>query len=195
VATPFAAWLGRVLGDRLDHRGQGAGHPPGEAGVAPSGGHVVIAGYGRVGESISRLLDAQGVRWVALESDAARVAALHAAGAPVWYGNATRVDLLARVRAGDALAVVLTMDQPASALHALRAIRRVFPTVTVIARSRDEAHAAVLRDEGANVVIPETLEAGLQISAVVLQAAGIPESVAAGLVDAERERRIGALRG
>jgi CPA2 family monovalent cation:H+ antiporter-2 len=195
VATPFAAWLGRVLGDRLDHRGQGAGHPPGEAGVAPAGGHVVIAGYGRVGESISRLLDAQGVRWIALEADAARVAALHAAGAPVWYGNATRADLLARVRAGDALAVVLTMDQPASALHALRAIRRVFPTVTVIARSRDEAHAAVLRDEGANVVIPETLEAGLQISAVVLQAAGIPESVAAGLVDAERERRIGALRG
>jgi len=163
--------------------------------AAPEGGHVVIAGYGRVGESISRLLDAQGVRWVALESDAARVAALHARGAPVWFGNATRAELLARVRAGDAAAIVLTMDQPASALHALRAIRRSCPTVTVVARTRDEAHAAVLRDEGADVVIPETLETGLQISAVVLQAAGVPESVATALVDAERERRIGALRG
>jgi monovalent cation:H+ antiporter-2, CPA2 family len=197
VATPFAARLGRVLGDRLERRGEQAaeGGAAGAVLAAPEGGHVVIAGYGRVGESISRLLDAQGVRWVALESDAARVAALHARGAPVWFGNATRAELLARVRAGDAAAVVLTMDQPASALHALRAIRRSCPTVTVVARTRDEAHAAVLRDEGADVVIPETLETGLQISAVVLQAAGVPESVATALVDAERERRIGALRG
>jgi CPA2 family monovalent cation:H+ antiporter-2 len=113
----------------------------------------------------------------------------------VWYGNATRVELLRRLRVGDAAAVVLTMDQPASALHALRAIRRECPGVPLVARSRDEAHAAVLRDEGATVVIPETLETSLQLSAVVLQAAGVPDPAAAAAIDAERERRIGALRG
>jgi CPA2 family monovalent cation:H+ antiporter-2 len=64
-----------------------------------------------------------------------------------------------------------------------------------VARSRDEAHAAVLRDEGATVVILETLEASLQISVVVLQAAGVPDLVATAAIEAERERRIGALRG
>jgi CPA2 family monovalent cation:H+ antiporter-2 len=155
----------------------------------------VIAGFGRVGEAIAGLLDARGVRWVALETDATRVTDRRAHGAPVWFGNATRVELLARLHAGEAAAIVLTMDQPASALHALRAIRRQYPAVTVVARSRDEAHAAVLRDEGATVVIPETLEASLQMSAVVLHAAGVPESVATAAIDAERERRIGALRG
>jgi CPA2 family monovalent cation:H+ antiporter-2 len=197
VATPLAARFGRELGDRID---RGSGMPaqsvesPGDA-FESARGHVVIAGFGRVGESIGRLLDARGVRWAALETDATRVTERRAHGAPVWYGNATRVELLRRLRVGDAAAVVLTMDQPASALHALRAIRREYPTVPIVARSRDEAHAAVLRDEGATVVIPETLEAGLQIAAVVLQAAGTPEPAAAALVDAERERRIGALRG
>jgi CPA2 family monovalent cation:H+ antiporter-2 len=199
VATPFAARLGHALGERIDHlsrAGARADEPPGE-GDAPgaSGGHVVIAGFGRVGEAIAQVLDAQGVRWVALETDATRVTDRRAHGAPVWFGNATRVELLRRLRVGDAAAVVLTMDQPASALHALRAIRREYPSVPVVARSRDEAHAAVLRDEGATVVIPETLEASLQISAVVLQSAGVPDLVANAAIEVERERRIGVLRG
>jgi CPA2 family monovalent cation:H+ antiporter-2 len=184
AATPLAARLGHELEE-----------PDGGTAAEALRGHVVIAGFGRVGEAIAGLLDARGVRWVALETDATRVTDRRAHGAPVWFGNATRVELLARLHAGEAAAIVLTMDQPASALHALRAIRRQYPAVTVVARSRDEAHAAVLRDEGATVVIPETLEASLQMSAVVLHAAGVPESVATAAIDAERERRIGARRG
>jgi CPA2 family monovalent cation:H+ antiporter-2 len=197
VATPFVARLGNTLGERIDRRARARERPvepPGDA-LEAIRGHVVIAGFGRIGEAIAQLLDAQGVRWVALESDATRVADRRAHGAPVWFGNATRVELLRRLRVGDAAAVVLTMDQPASALHALRAIRRECPAVPIVARSRDEAHAAVLRDEGATVVIPETLETSLQLSAVVLQAAGVPDPAAAAAIDAERERRIGALRG
>jgi CPA2 family monovalent cation:H+ antiporter-2 len=198
AATPLAARLGHELGERIDRLRQAGARPEEpDGGTAAEAlrGHVVIAGFGRVGEAIAGLLDARGVRWVALETDATRVTDRRAHGAPVWFGNATRVELLARLHAGEAAAIVLTMDQPASALHALRAIRRQYPAVTVVARSRDEAHAAVLRDEGATVVIPETLEASLQISAVVLHAAGVPESVATAAIDAERERRIGALRG
>ncbi|MFM1990688.1 MAG: hypothetical protein RJA99_3645 [Pseudomonadota bacterium] len=195
VITPVVARLGQRAGEALEGRrpaGGAAGEPPPDA--PAGGGHVVIAGFGRVGETLAALLDARGVRWVAVESDPVRVAERRGHGAPVWYGDATRPDLLARLHAGDAAAVVLTMDQPASALHALRAVRRAYPAVPVVARSRDEAHAAVLRDEGATVVMPETLETGLQIASVVLQQAGVPETAAAALVDAERERRIGALR-
>lgn len=199
-ATPFAARLGRTLGDRAEARvrtGVSASgrvdDPPGDVGVV--GRHVVIAGFGRVGEIVGQMLSERRIPWVALETDAVRVADRRAQGLPVWFGNATRGDLLERVHAGGAAAIVLTMDQPASALQALRAIRREFPAVPVIARSRDEAHAAVLRDEGATVVIPETLETGLQIVAHALQAAGLDEASVVAAVDAERDRRIGALRG
>ena len=195
AATPFAARAGHAIGERVDRLTRTGARPEEPGPSDASGGHVVIAGFGRVGEAIAGMLDARGVRWVALETDATRVTDRRAHGAPVWFGNATRVELLAKLNAGEAAAIVLTMDQPASALHALRAIRREYPTVTVVARSRDEAHAAVLRDEGATVVIPETLEAGLQMSAVVLHAAGVPESIATATIEAERERRIGALRG
>ncbi len=195
-ATPFAARLGARLGERIDRRDRQAGPWTGALDEieSPAGGHVVIAGYGRVGEAISRVIEAQGLRWVALEADATRVADRRAGGAPVWYGNSTRVELLERLHARDAAAIVLTMDEPASALHALRAIRREYPDVPVIARSRDEQHAAVLREEGATVVIPETLETSLQLSSAVLHAAGLPDAAAAAAIDAERERRIGALR-
>lgn len=199
-ATPFAARLGRTIGDRLEARDRAnaaadgsGGDAPGDGG--PAGGHVVIAGFGRVGETVGRMLSERQVPWVAFETDAVRVADRRAQGLPVWYGNATRGELLERVHAGSAAAVVLTMDQPASALQALRAIRRDFPSVPVIARSRDEAHAAVLRDEGATVVIPETLEASLQMVAHALQTAGFDEATVVAAVDAERERRIGTLRG
>jgi CPA2 family monovalent cation:H+ antiporter-2 len=197
VATPFVARLGRVLGERIDGdrvRAIAAEAPVADDGE-PRAGHVVIAGFGRVGETLASILDARGVRWVALETDATRVSDRRARGLPVWFGNATRGELLERVHAGSAAAIVLTMDQPGSALQALRAIRALHPDVPVFARSRDEAHAAVLRDQGATVVIPETLEASLQLSGFVLQAVGVDEVTAGSVVDAEREARIGRLRG
>jgi CPA2 family monovalent cation:H+ antiporter-2 len=193
-ATPLVARAGRSIGRRLDGRGAGEASEATQAG-ATTAEHVLIAGFGRVGETVARVLDAQGVSWVAVETDALRVAERRALGEPVWYGNATRLDLLERLHAGDARAIVLTMDQPASALHALQAIRRGFPAVPVIARSRDEAHAAVLRAAGATVVIPETLETSLQLSAFALQAAGVDEARATASVDAERDRRIASRYG
>ena len=199
--TPLFARLGGTLGARIDARSRVSGA---EGGDAPDGeglphhghssGHVVIAGFGRVGHTLASVLDSQRVPYVAFESDAGRVASQRAAGRSVWFGNATRADLLRKVNAAEAAVIVLTMDQPAAALHALQAIRQFCPDVPVIARSRDEAHAAVLRASGATVVIPETLEASLQIASFVLQATGLSEGDSSAAVDAERERRIDALR-
>jgi CPA2 family monovalent cation:H+ antiporter-2 len=86
------------------------------------------------------------------------------------------------------------MDHPASALHAVKAIRRAYPLVPLFARSRDEKHAVALRQAGATLVIPETLESGLQLSAFVLETLGIAESAAARIIELERERRIGGLQ-
>ncbi len=149
-------------------------------------GRIIIAGFGRVGRQLAKLLGDQGIAYVAFETDVRLVARLRAEGFPVYYGDASRADLLHKVDAGAAPAIVLTMDHPASALHAVRGIRRQFPEVRLYARSRDEKHAVELTIAGATIVVPETLEASLQLSASVLEAMGLSNAHVDRLIDVER---------
>jgi CPA2 family monovalent cation:H+ antiporter-2 len=186
--TPLLARLGRTIGDRAEARDSAAA-PGAEAAVLDGvRDHVIIAGFGRVGQQLGRLLAAQDIPYVAFENDAKVVARLHATGMPVYFGNAARPELLRRVHADEAPAIVLTMDQPASALQAVRGIRREFPQARLFARARDEKHARALKQAGASVVVPETLEASLQLSAFVLEAMGLDERIVDGIVDRERDQ-------
>ncbi|HJV80408.1 cation:proton antiporter [Noviherbaspirillum sp.] len=192
-ATPFVAKAGRAFGDWWEKR-----HPDDMphlegAGLELAGGHVILAGYGRVGQLVAQLLSAQGIPFVAVESNPRLVAKLHPLGVPVFFGDAARIELLRKVHADSAAAIVLTMDHPASALHAVKAIRRLYPRLPLLARSRDEKHAQALKQAGATFVIPETLETGLQLSAFVLQTLGVEEGAAAHTIQLERERRIADL--
>jgi Kef-type K+ transport system membrane component KefB len=126
------------------------------------------------------------IEYVAFEINAKLVAQLCAEGFPVYFGNAARAELLRHVSAGDAPAIVLTMDHPASALHAVRGIRREFPDVPLFARARDERNARALASAGATVVVPETMEASLQLSKFVLQAMGIDDARVDDIIDTER---------
>ncbi len=194
-STPVVAKAGRLFGDWWEHR-----HPEHRAGMdaasaEPVAGRVIIAGFGRVGQLVGQLVSAQDVPYVAFENDPRLVAKLHPLGIPVYFGDAARVELLRKVHAEQAAAIVLTMDHPASALHAVKAIRREYPQVRLFVRSRDEKHALALKQAGASYVIPETLETGLQLSAFVLQALGVTEGAAARLIQIERERRIAELMG
>jgi CPA2 family monovalent cation:H+ antiporter-2 len=185
--TPMLARLGRAIGDTWEDQAREQEARQDEAALEGARGRVIIAGFGRVGQQLAKLLDAQGIPYVAFENDARLASALHARGAPVYFGNASRPELLRRVHAGEAPAIVLTMDHPSSALHAVRGIRREFPHVRLFARSRDETHARALKLAGASVVVPETLEASLQLSAFVLEAMGLDERLVDGIVDRERD--------
>jgi CPA2 family monovalent cation:H+ antiporter-2 len=159
------------------------------AGPSHLAGHIVIAGFGRVGQLLADVLDKQGVRYVAVEHEARVVATLRKAGKPVFYGNAARAELLAKLHTQDAAALLVTMDQPAAAMHALRSARAAYPELPIYVRSRDERHARELRAAGATGVVPETLEAGLQLTAFALQAAAVPEQQILATLNAEREQR------
>jgi CPA2 family monovalent cation:H+ antiporter-2 len=196
--TPLLARIGRGIGERWENA-DGA-HRAAHDGAAVSGdaagdgaGRVIIAGFGRVGQQLAKLLDAQGIPWVAFENDARLAARLHKEGVPVFFGNAERPELLRQVHADTAPAIVLTMDHPASALQAVRGIRREFPHARLFVRSRDEKHARTLRLAGASVVVPETFEASLQLSSFVLEAIGLDERVVDRIVDNERELFAAAL--
>jgi len=184
--TPLLARLGTVIGDQLETRGNQLAAQHDHAALSAVRGQVIIAGFGRVGQQLGKLLTAQKIPFVAFETDARLVAQLRADGWPVWFGNAARPELLRRVHADEAPAIVLTMDQPLAALQAVHGIRREFPHVALFARSRDEKHARDLRLAGASVVVPETLEASLQLSSFVLGAMGLEERTIDAIVDRER---------
>jgi len=184
--TPMLARLGRAIGDQLEMRGDQLAAQHDHEALSGARGQVIIAGFGRVGQQLGKLLTAQKIPFVAFETDARLVAQLRADGWPVWFGNAARPELLRRVHADEAPAIVLTMDQPLAALQAVHGIRREFPHVALFARSRDEKHARDLRLAGASVVVPETLEASLQLSSFVLGAMGLEERTIDAIVDRER---------
>jgi CPA2 family monovalent cation:H+ antiporter-2 len=185
--TPMLARLGRAIGDKWEDRTGEQQAILDDTALGAVRGRVIIAGFGRVGQQLAKLLDAQEIPYVAFENDARLASRLHAEGVPVFYGNASRTELLRQVHADEAPAIVLTMDHPSSALHAVRGIRREFPHVRLFARSRDETHARALKLAGATVVVPETLEASLQLSAFVLEAMGLDERLVDRIVDRERD--------
>ena len=186
-ATPLAARLGRRYGDWWQRR-----HPLAAAAAAPvpQANHVIIVGFGRIGRMLAQILESQGIAYVAIDNDPQLVAQLPGQAGHLHFGDAARGELLHRVSAQHAAAIVLTMDHPASALHAARAIRHDYPQVQLFARARDEAHAQALLRAGASFVVPETLESGLQLSESVLSCLGFPAPAAAQVIQQERQRRI-----
>jgi CPA2 family monovalent cation:H+ antiporter-2 len=192
LVTPPLSLLGRKLGDAIDTRFGGRSTIE-EGDLKELSGHVVIAGYGRVGQMVGELLDEEGIAHVAVESDAKLVAWLRAHGAPVYFGDASRPELLRKFHLERAVAVVLTMDKTAAAVHAVKGVRLTAPDIRIAARARDEVHARALRDAGASVVISETLESGLQLAGAVFDALGVPSDAAVRLLEQERQRRINAM--
>lgn len=189
VLTPAVSKLGQRLQQHLDAGERGPTEDPAAIGAAPLSGHVVVAGFGRVGRLLGEVLERQQVPYLAIETDARLAAALRKAGKPVFYGNAARPELLAKLHTQEAAALLVTMDQPAAAMHTVRSARILYPQLPIYARSRDEAHARDLREAGATGVVPETLEAGLQLTAFALQAAALPQQQIALALDAERQAR------
>ncbi|MCZ7566528.1 MAG: monovalent cation:proton antiporter-2 (CPA2) family protein [Burkholderiales bacterium] len=187
IATPVVAGFARRAGLALERRH--AGRTAQRDFLPPRGiaDHVIIAGFGRVGQLLARVFDACNQAYVALDVDAANVAQHRANGLPVFYGDASRVEILRRMHAERARAVVVTTDSPLAAQHTVRAVRSRWPHLLVVARARDAAHARRLLECGASEVVPETVEASLQLAARVLEAAGEPAEAVAQSLAQQRE--------
>jgi CPA2 family monovalent cation:H+ antiporter-2 len=149
-------------------------------------GHVLICGFGRVGQSIARLLDAEQIPWAALDHDSATVARERGNGQPVHYGDASRSEFLERLNAAQAQAVVVTLDDATAAGRLVAALHRGWPHLPVLARARDAAHAEQLRQLGASEVVAEAEEASLQLGGLALQKTGLPEEAVRLRLDRSR---------
>jgi monovalent cation:proton antiporter-2 (CPA2) family protein len=134
-----------------------------------SGGHIIIAGYGRVGQTVVRMLEAAGVPYRALDMHAQRVEQARRQGQDVYYGDASRAEVLRAAGLDDARAVVVTLDQPEAAERATDAVKRLRPGLPVFARARDPVQVAELTRHGATGSVAEALESSLQLGAMMLR--------------------------
>ena len=178
--TPPIAGLARRIGRHVEAR-RAEKEEEGSSDFEASG-HVVIAGFGRVGQMLGEILDSQRIPYVAVEHDTDRVAKFRNSGAPVHYGDAGDEHVLAHVGVERARAFVSTMDEADCAEEAVRAIQRRWPHVQVYARARDLEHGGRLRELGARQIIPETAEASLQLSEALLGGIGFPDEAARQIV-------------
>src|SRR5215472_8545395 len=135
---------------------------------------VIVAGFGRVGQTVAAMLEVHNVPYVAIDHDADRVTTQREHGAPVYFGDVTQIALLRRLQLESARALVVTLDDPVSADGLVAAARGEREDLLIIARARDAAHAAHLYRIGASDAVPETIEASLQLSEAVLVDVGVP---------------------
>ena len=177
LVTPLVASAAGKLAMRMERDSTSRRHEGELESEGDMTGHVILAGFGRVGQTLATTLEAEAVPYLALDADAANVAAARAAGLPVFYGDAARLEMLNRAHIDRAQAVVITMDAPVAAEKIVREIRQAWPDIPVYVRARDGAHAARLNAAGATMAVPETIEASLQLAGRVLSGLGASDEV------------------
>ncbi|MEK8027102.1 glutathione-regulated potassium-efflux system protein KefC [Pseudaquabacterium rugosum] len=165
-----------VAVDRLWRPGaRGAGASDGASPHAlaqPQDSPVIIAGFGRYGQVVGRLLRANGLRATVLDHDAAQVDFLRRYGFRVHYGDATRLDLLRLAGAAEARVLVIAIDDIEQSLRLAETARRHFPQLTLVARARNVQHYYALRDRGVTRIDRETMDSALMSGRQVLTALG-----------------------
>ncbi len=172
AAIPLLAKLGGRLGRRLETaRSAGPVLPP--VPQAPAN-RVVIAGFGRVGQTVAAMLEAHRIPYIALDRDPDRVGQFYARGKPVYYGDITRLDSLRLLGLDGAQALVVTLDDRSAIDELVAAARKQRRDLLIVARARDAVHAAHLYATGVTDAVPETIEASLQLSEAVLVDLGVP---------------------
>ncbi len=140
----------------------------------PQEAPIIIAGFGRYGQIVGRMLLAQGVTATVLDHDANMIETVRAFGYRVFYGDATRLDLLRTAGAASAKILVLSVDDPEQSLKIVDLVTENFPQLQIVARARDVTHWNALRDRGVLRVEREVFESSLRSARTVLELLGQP---------------------
>ena len=190
AATPLLVKLSPWIGKALDRP---APHPVETTKPIPhSRNHVIIAGFGRFGNFLAHSLAKARVPYLVLETDPVRVSRAQALDYPVYFGDASRAEVLRAAGAEHALLVVFAMNQTESIGQAVVTARGAFPALHIYARAWDIKMAEKLLSLGVSYAIPETLESSQQLTRDVLLASGVEADAVARLVsrdpDSERYR-------
>jgi CPA2 family monovalent cation:H+ antiporter-2 len=201
VCTPLLITLGRKLSHHLS-----AYQPPStpDSLILPHtlqqetqalNKHVVICGYGRVGQVITRFLKPLNIPYVIIDSDPLRVRESAAAGEPIYYGDATRHDVMKSIGTERAKLIIITFPDEEEALKTLHSLQNHLMPVPTLVRTRDDTILEALQQAGATEVIPEKLEGSLMLVSHVLTMLKIPAPEIRERIRQVRSERYQMLQG
>ncbi|MBS0387965.1 MAG: cation:proton antiporter [Proteobacteria bacterium] len=156
--------------------------------------HVVLCGFGRVGQNIARVLESQGFEYLAVDLDPARIRLARQAGDAVLFGDSADEELLRLAGIDAASAVIVTFANPAVSVGIVRAVRRLRADVPVLVRTQDDVGLAELTAAGVTDVVPETFEASLMLVSQVLLLLHLPPARVLRLIGDIRASRYATLR-
>ncbi|TDH59311.1 potassium transporter [Dankookia rubra] len=199
LSMPITPLLMMAYG-RLSNRLATADLPPEPDAIEPQGS-VVIAGFGRFGQIVGRLLLAHGHAVTVLDHDMETIEQLRRYGFRVFYGDASRIDLLQAAGAAEAAIIVVATDARETTDGIVETVRRHFPQAQVLARATDRSHAYELMETGAHLVVRETFASALETGVEALRRLGMPayEAERAGRLfrrhDARMMQRLAPMRG
>lgn len=191
LSTPIMGRLGQWIAARLKTEGDDTDTTHD---LADLKGHVLMAGFGRVGQASARLLRGEDAEIVALERNSRRVGEWRKKGWTIFLGDASRPEILQKVGADGAILFVVTVDDPDSAEAMVRAFRTLRQDAPILARARDVEHAQRLIQAGASFVIPDAIEAGLQLAGRALEEFGLATETVRDLIAHERDEEYARAR-
>ncbi|NVK39967.1 MAG: cation:proton antiporter [Oceanospirillaceae bacterium] len=157
--------------------------------------HVILCGYGRVGQVIARFLRPLQIPYVTIDNDPLRVQEAAMAGERIFYGDARRTDLLKSLGSERARLMILTFPDDGDALKALQGLKHHFPELPVLVRTKDDGRLEQLQQAGATEVIPEALEGSLMLVSHVLTLLDVPRDAIETRIGRVREERYRLLHG
>ena len=184
LMIPVLGKIGNYLSDRLS--GPEPVHTL-EDDFSALEGHVIIAGFGRVGQAVARILAAEEAEIVALERSAFNVSHARNAGWRAYLGDAARPEILHSAGADGAMMFIVTVDDVTAAEAMVKAFHKLRPDAPIIARARDHEHAQRLMNAGAKEVIPDAIESGLQMAGRTLSEFGYNDETIRDRLAAERD--------
>ncbi|KAK4476570.1 hypothetical protein RD792_015727 [Penstemon davidsonii] len=190
--TPWLAAGGQLIASRFEQNDVRRLLPD-ESETDDLQDHIIICGFGRVGQIIAQLLSERLIPFVALDVRSDRVAVGRALDLPVYFGDAGSREVLHKLGAERACAAAITLDSPGANYRTVWALSKYFPNVKTFVRAHDVDHGLNLEKAGATAVVPETLEPSLQLAAAVLAQAKLPTSEIAATINEFRSRHLSEL--
>ncbi|CAO2835072.1 unnamed protein product [Amaranthus hypochondriacus] len=190
--TPWLAAGGQLIASRFELNDVRSLSPV-ESETDDLQDHIILCGFGRIGQIIAQLLSERLIPFVALDVRSDRVAMGRALDLPVYFGDAGSREVLHKVGAERACAAAITLDTPGANYRTVWALNKYFPNVKTFVRAHDVDHGLNLEKAGATAVVPETLEPSLQLAAAVLAQAKLPMSEITSAINEFRSRHLSEL--
>jgi len=157
--------------------------------------HVIICGFGRIGQNLANILREMKISYVALDLDHSLIREAWEAGENVFYGDSTHTEILQQTQIEHASALIITFDDAHIAEHIIRSARSINKDIPIIVRSKNEQHMDALHNVGASSVVPESFEASMMLAIHVLQHLGISTDKSMAFIDRARKEEYKSLRG